>query len=76
MELNAFVNLIAEQYDNTPASEFKPETSFRELAEWDSLIALSVISVIDEEFEAQITGADLRGVTTIEELFKLVLSKL
>lgn len=75
MELNDFVKLIAEQFDDTPAETFNPETRFRELEEWSSLTALSVIAMVDEEMEIQITGADIRNVTTIEDLFKLVQSK-
>jgi acyl carrier protein len=75
MELNEFVKLFAEQFDDTPAEVFKPETRFREIDEWDSLTALSVIAMIDEELEKQVTGADIRSVNTIEELFKAVQSK-
>jgi len=75
MELNEFVKLFAEQFEDTPADQFEPETSFRELDEWDSLTALSVIAMVDEEFEKQITGADIRSVNTIEELYNLVGSR-
>jgi acyl carrier protein len=75
MELNEFVKLIADQFDETPKEIFKPETHFRELEEWDSLVALSVIAMVDEEMETKITGADIRNSTTIEDLFKLAHSK-
>ena len=75
MELNEFVTVFAEQFDDTPAEKFSPNTCFRELDEWDSLAALSIIAMVDEEFEKQITGADIRSVSTIEELFNLAQSK-
>jgi acyl carrier protein len=75
MELNEFVKLFAEQFDDTPADVFKPDTNYKSLDEWSSLVALSVISMVDEEFEKRITGADIRSCTTIEDLYKLVLSK-
>ena len=75
MELNDFVKLFAEQFDDTPEDQFAPDTNFRDLGEWDSLTALSVISMVDEEFDKQITGADIRSVSTIEEVYKLVMSK-
>ena len=40
-----------------------------------ALSGLSIISMIDEEFDKQIAGADLRSVSTIEELYNLVESK-
>lgn len=73
MEINDFVKLFGEQFDDTPPEAFAPETAFRELDEWDSLTALSVIAMVDEEFDKQITGADIRSVSTIEELYNYLM---
>jgi len=75
MEINNFIKMFSEQFDETTVETFKAETVFKELAEWNSLTALSVISMVDEEYEKRITGADLRSCKTIEELFLLVQSK-
>lgn len=75
MDISKFVTHFAEQFDDTPKGIFKPETQFRELDEWDSLSALSVIAMIDEEYNIIISGSDLRSVSTIQELFDLLLSK-
>lgn len=75
MELNEFVKLIADQFDDTPKENFKPDSHFRKLEEWDSLVALSVIAMVDEEMEIKITGADIRNCTTIQDLYNLVLTK-
>ncbi len=75
MELNEFVQVFAEQFDDTPVESFSPSTVFMELEEWGSLVALSIISMIDDEFEKRVTGADLRSVKTIEELYNLILAK-
>jgi acyl carrier protein len=75
MELNEFVKFIADQFDETPKENFKPDTHFREFEEWDSLVALSVIAMVDEEMEIKITGADIRTCTTIEDLYNLSIAK-
>jgi acyl carrier protein len=75
MELQEFVNLIADQFDDTPKEIFSAETKFRELEEYDSLVALSIIAMVDEEMEKKITGADIRTCESIEDLFKLAASK-
>jgi len=75
MELNEFVQVFAEQFDDTPVESFSSSTVFMELEEWGSLVALSIISMIDDEFEKRVTGADLRSVKTIEELYNLILAK-
>ncbi len=76
MELKDFVQNFADQFDETDASVFTPETKFRELDEWSSLIALSVIAMVDEEYEVTLKGDDIRGANTIEELFNTVKSKM
>ena len=75
MTLNEFVARFAEEFDETPIEQFEQRTEFRELDEWSSLSGLSVISMIDDEFDKAITGAELRSVSTIEELYNLVQTK-
>lgn len=75
MELKGFVQNFANQFDETDASVFTPDTKFRDLDEWSSLIALSVIAMVDEEYEVTLKGDDIRGANTIEELFNTVKSK-
>ena len=75
MEIKEFVEKFAEQFDETDASVFTPETKFRELDEWSSLSALSIIAMIDDEYDVTIKGDDIRNSETIEDLFNLVKSK-
>jgi acyl carrier protein len=75
MNLNEFVTRFASEFDETPQEQFSPATVFKELNEWSSLTALSIISMIDEEFEKRVTGADMRTVSSIEDLYNLVASK-
>ena len=75
MEIKEFIENFAAQFDDTDASEFKAETVFKELDEWSSLIALSVIAMVDEEYDITIKGDDIRNSTTIEDLFNAVKSK-
>ena len=46
--LEEFVELFAEQFDETDASLIKADTKFRDLDEWSSLIGLSLIAMADE----------------------------
>ena len=76
MKLNEFIENFAAQFDDTDASEIKAETVFKELDEWSSLIALSVIAMVDEEYEVTIKGEDIRTSNTVEDLFNNVKSKM
>jgi len=75
MTLDEFVKAFAAEFDDTPAEQITPGTNYRELEEWGSLVALSIISMVDDEMDKRLTGADLRKCTTIEELFNLLESK-
>ena len=71
MELKDFILNFANQFDDTDPSEIKAETVFKELDEWSSLIALSVIAMIDEEYDIAIKGDDIRN----SDLFNAVKAK-
>ena len=75
MELNVFISNFANQFDDTDVNEFKAETVFKNLDEWSSLIALSIIAMIDEEYNISIKAEDIRNSNTIEELFNAVKAK-
>ncbi len=75
MEINKFIEHFAEQFDETDISEFKPETVFHDLEEYTSLIALSIILMVDEEYSVTIDGNDMKACVTIQDLFNLVQSK-
>ena len=75
MELKDFIEKFAEQFDDTPIEELQPNVEFKELDEWSSLIALSVIAMVDEEYDVTIVGEDIRESVTIEDLFNRVKAK-
>lgn len=75
MNLEEFIQNFAEQFDDTDASEFKADTVFHELDEYSSLIALSIIAMIDEEYDVSIKGDDMKSAVTIEDLYNIVKSR-
>ena len=75
MEIKEFIENFAEQFDDTDLSEFKPDTVFHELDEYTSLIALSIIAMVDEEYGVTLNANDMSSAVTIEDLFNTVKSK-
>lgn len=76
MNLNEFIENVADQFENTDRSIFTADTNLWELEEFTSLIALSIISMIDEEYDVAIKGSDVKGIKTLGELFEVVKSKM
>ena len=72
MEIKEFIEHFAEQFDDTELSELKPETVFHELDEYSSLIALSIIAMVDDEYDVIIKGNDILNSETIQDLFDII----
>lgn len=74
--LEEFVALFAEQFDDTDPCEITATTVFHDLDEWSSLIGLSLIAMVDEEFDVALKGDDVKNSVTVEDLYNRVISKL
>ena len=72
MELNDFVAKFAELFEDIDTSNFCGSTNFRDNDEWSSLIGLSVIAMVDEEYDVTLKGDDVKNAKTIEDLFNVV----
>ncbi len=75
MELKEFIANFAEQFEDTDVNDIQATTVFKELDEWSSLLALSVIAMVDEEYEVTLKGEDIRNANTVEDLFNVVKSR-
>ena len=75
MEISKFIEFFAELFDETDVNVFTKETEFKKLEEWSSLMALSVIAMVDEEYDVKLKGDDIHNSHTIEDLFNTVKSK-
>lgn len=76
MDINDFIQHFAEQFEETEMSEFSPKTAFRDIDEWSSLMALSVMAMVDEEYDVQLNANEMRKANTIQDLFNIVNSHL
>lgn len=75
MELIEFISNFADQMDDTDPSEIKATTVFRDLDEWSSLSALSIIAMVDEEYDVTLGAEEMRAAETVEDLFNTVKAK-
>lgn len=75
MELNDFVARFAEQFEDTDPSEITAETVYKDLDEWSSILAFSVIAMVKTEYGKTVTGAEIRHCETVEDLFNTIAAK-
>ena len=71
MELKEFIEKFAEAID-VDAASLSVETEFRTLPEWDSIVYLSVIAMLDEEYGIQIENAAFKTLKTINDVINYI----
>jgi acyl carrier protein len=72
MDKEEFLKSFAKQFEQTDPSLITIDSDFKQLEEWDSLIALSIIALADEEYGITLTGDDIRNSKTVGELFERI----
>lgn len=75
MNIQEFIDNFAAQFDETDPDEIKADTKFKDLDEWSSLTALSIIAMVDDEYDVIIKGNDILKSDTIQDLFAIVEKK-
>lgn len=76
MDIKDFIANFADQFDEIDVEKLTAETNFRELDEWSSIVALSVMAMIDDEYDIQIKAEEMRQSQTLQQLYDIVSSKL
>lgn len=71
MELQGFIENVRDQFEEE-SENFGADTRFRELDEWSSLLSLSIIAMVDDEYDVIIKADDIKSCNTVEDLFNLV----
>ena len=72
MELTDFLNHFREQFEDTDPETIMAETSYKDLDEWSSILAFSVIAMVKVEYGKTVTGAEIRHCDTVEDLFNTI----
>jgi acyl carrier protein len=73
--MDKFIEKFADAIEIDDASVLSADTEFKLLAEWSSLSALSIIAMVDEEYDVELKGQDIRSCETLADLFEIVKSK-
>jgi len=62
-------------FDEIDGITISGDTKFRDITEWSSLTALSLIAMVDEYYSTPLTGEDVRTSETVRDLFEKICSK-
>jgi len=75
MNQNEFLNHFKDALEVEAENEINLADSFKELDEWDSLARLSLIAMLDEEYDVELESEDFDKLNTLEDLYLFVKSK-
>ena len=71
MESEKKIELLEEMLE-LEAGTLTPDTVLKELEEWDSIAIISFIALMDDEFNKIISGDEIKGQKTVENLMALM----
>ena len=71
--MEKFIKLFAEALERE--DEIKLEDEFRNYDEWSSIAYLSVIAMMDEEYDVQMEEAEFKKIRTVQQLYDVCTNK-
>lgn len=72
MEFNHFKAKFVDQLIDEDESKINEDTKFRDLSSWDSLTAMAVIAMIEDEYKVKIPDEVFRNFVTVNDIFLYV----
>jgi len=76
MNIEQFLENFVDAVEELDATDIDPDTPFRTLAQWDSLALLKFISMVDMEYNIEVSAAEIANCTILEDLFNLIHKKI
>jgi acyl carrier protein len=68
-----FINNFYSIFDERPLENITPDTKFKEMPEWDSMAALSLVIMASDQYSKEITGDDILNIETIADLYNYLI---
>jgi|TARA_B110000879_G_scaffold164647_1_gene212640 acyl carrier protein len=73
--MKEFIENFYEILDDTERQEINQHTDFKNLDEWDSMTTLMLIAMVDEKYEKQVSGKEIKESISLEQLYSSIQSK-
>lgn len=75
MKIEELIKIFYEILNEDGNNEITVQTDFKEDEKWSSLTAFTIVSELEEKYNIQLRGIELRRCTTVEDLLILINSK-
>lgn len=75
MNIEEFITHIEEEFDDIEPGTLKPTSIFREVFEWNSINALILIAMVKTEYDVTINAEDIANSKTVEDIYRIIESR-
>lgn len=75
MEIQEFIGKIENEFEDIKPGILKPESKFADVLDWNSVNALTVIALVDCEYDVILTADDFQGAETVQDIYNIILEK-
>ena len=70
--MDKFIEKFTELFENPDIKDLNEFTSFKEIDGWCSLVALFLISMVDEEYHVFLKRDDILKASTIGDIYHII----
>lgn len=67
-----FLNAFRELFPETPAEGINWDTEFKYLDDWSSMTTLTLVAMVEDNYDYSLSSEEVRGVDTVEELYNII----
>ncbi|NVO01937.1 MAG: acyl carrier protein [Bacteroidetes bacterium] len=75
MGIEEFILKIESEFEDLKPGKMKPESHFREIFDWNSVNALTMIALVDCEYDVMLVAEDFQKSKTVLDLYKIIETK-
>lgn len=75
MTIEQFIEDFENAVEDVEPGSLSANTAFKSIEQWDSLSVLTLIAMVDADYDVRLKAKELKQVDTLSDLFSVVESK-
>jgi len=76
MEFKDFKIQFVDQLLDVDSDTISGTSVVRQIPSWDSMTAMAVVAMVEDNYHVKITDTDWKGIITLNDLYELVKSRM
>ncbi|MCK9612060.1 MAG: acyl carrier protein [Bacteroidales bacterium] len=76
MDINELIKKIEAEFEDLKPGSLKPESRFRKVLDWNSVNALTIIALVDSDYDVLLTAEDFMKSETVQDVYNIIVSRM